>query len=168
MIQSFSKPRPLCFRFARAKVTRRSWERGSIFFVPRFRHDVIIACVAWRFCQEHYWAAKPQSPRGFSALARLYYLARPAKTAMLRRLTWSQPSCFFLFTLLPWFHHFLILLVFYRNLPDVSLKDMRSYALSKNTVFLAVGEKRYRCFSSLYCFHSAETWLSLRQSLWYF
>ena len=28
----------------------------------------------------------PQSPRGFSALARLYYLARPAKTAMLRRL----------------------------------------------------------------------------------
>ena len=29
--------------------------------------------------------AKPQSPRGFSALARLYYLA--TKTAMLRRLT---------------------------------------------------------------------------------
>ena len=28
----------------------------------------------------------PQSPRGFSALARLYYLERPAKTAMLRRL----------------------------------------------------------------------------------
>ena len=28
----------------------------------------------------------PQSPRGFSALARLYYLARPTKTAMLRRL----------------------------------------------------------------------------------
>ena len=28
----------------------------------------------------------PQSPRGFSALARLYYLARPPKTAMLRRL----------------------------------------------------------------------------------
>ena len=27
-----------------------------------------------------------QSPRGFSALARLYYLARPTKTAMLRRL----------------------------------------------------------------------------------
>ena len=32
-------------------------------------------------------AAKPQSPRGFSALARLYYLARPTKTAMLRRLS---------------------------------------------------------------------------------
>ena len=28
----------------------------------------------------------PQCPRGFSALARLYYLARPTKTAMLRRL----------------------------------------------------------------------------------
>ena len=27
-----------------------------------------------------------QSPRGFSALARLYYLVRPTKTAMLRRL----------------------------------------------------------------------------------
>jgi len=31
----------------------------------------------------------PQSPRGFSALARLYYLARPSKTAMLRRLRLS-------------------------------------------------------------------------------
>ena len=28
----------------------------------------------------------PQSPRGFSALTRLHYLARPTKTAMLRRL----------------------------------------------------------------------------------
>ena len=28
----------------------------------------------------------PQSPRGFSVLARLYYLARPTKTAMVRRL----------------------------------------------------------------------------------
>ena len=27
----------------------------------------------------------PQSPRGFSALTRLYYLARPTRTAMLRR-----------------------------------------------------------------------------------
>ena len=58
----------------------------------------MLACVAWRFC----WAGRrsgvaarkiscfkllpPQSPRGFSALARLYYLARPTKTAMLRRL----------------------------------------------------------------------------------
>ena len=34
----------------------------------------------------------PQSPRGFSALARLYYLARPTKTAMLRRLEQYEKS----------------------------------------------------------------------------
>ena len=67
-----------------------------------------VACVAWRFCRSGRRsgvAAKfarearenerrsrekkllpPQSPRGLSALARLYYLARPTKTAMLRRL----------------------------------------------------------------------------------
>ena len=169
MIQSFSKPSPLCFRVAHVKVTPRPWERGSIFFVPRFRHDVIIiACVAWRFCRELLSGEAPISSRFLCPRPPIYYLARPAKTAILRRLTWLQPSCFFLFTLLPWFHHFLILLVFYRNLPHVFLKDMRSYALSKNTVFHAVGEKRYRCFSSLYGFHSAETWLSLRRSLWYF
>ena len=69
---------------------------------------VEIACVAWRFC----WAGRrsgiaarkiktllpPQSPRGFSALARLYYLARPTKTATLRRLVYAiigtaPPSC---------------------------------------------------------------------------
>ena len=77
----------------------------------RFAHSWV-ACVAWRFCRagrRSGVAAKfarearenerrsreknknkllpPQSPRGFSALARLYYLARPTKTAMLRRLT---------------------------------------------------------------------------------
>ena len=37
----------------------------------------------------------PQSPRGFSALARLYYLARPTKTAMQRRLYARYPKkCF--------------------------------------------------------------------------
>ena len=73
-----------------------------------------LACAAWRFCRagrRSSVAAKfarearenerqsreknknrfskllpPQSPRDFSALARLYYLARPTKTAMLRRL----------------------------------------------------------------------------------
>ena len=48
-----------------------------------------IACVAWRFCRagrRSGVAAPPQSARGFSALARLYYLTRPTKTAMLRRL----------------------------------------------------------------------------------
>ena len=34
----------------------------------------------------------PQSPRGFSALARLHYLARPTKTAMLRRLFFQNSS----------------------------------------------------------------------------
>ena len=68
-----------------------------------------VACVAWRFCRagrrsgvaakfarearenerrsrEKNKLLPPQSPRGFSALARLYYLVRPTKTAMLRRL----------------------------------------------------------------------------------
>ena len=69
-----------------------------------------LACVAWRFYRagrRSGVAAKfarearenerrslkllpPQSPRGFSALARLYYLARPTKTAMLRRLENSR------------------------------------------------------------------------------
>ena len=35
-------------------------------------------------------AVESQSPRGFSALARLYYLAHPTKTAMLRRLILNQ------------------------------------------------------------------------------
>ena len=55
-----------------------------------------LACVAWRFCRAGGTSGEaarkifkwllPQSPCGFSALARLYYLARPTKTAMLRRL----------------------------------------------------------------------------------
>ena len=36
--------------------------------------------------QAVFQVASAQSPRGFSALARLYHLARPTKTAMLRRL----------------------------------------------------------------------------------
>ena len=58
-----------------------------------FRAYFPLACVAWRFCRagrRSGVAARkllpPQSPRGFSALACLYYLARPTKTAMLRRL----------------------------------------------------------------------------------
>ena len=80
-------------------------------------HETKLACVAWRFCRAGHTAkpraAKfarearenerrsreknknkllpPQSPRGFFALARLYYLARPTKTAMLRRLTKLAP-----------------------------------------------------------------------------
>ena len=80
---------------------------ASFFFFPwlfltlsQCRTEALeVACVAWRFC----WAGRrsgvaarkikllpPQSPRGFSALARLYYLARPTKTAMLRRLPWKS------------------------------------------------------------------------------
>ena len=36
----------------------------------------------------------PQSPRGFSVLVRLYYLARPTKTAMLRRLHLDKSARF--------------------------------------------------------------------------
>ena len=45
-----------------------------------------VACVALRFCRTGRTSgeAAPQSPRGFSALVRLYYLA--TKTAMLRTL----------------------------------------------------------------------------------
>ena len=39
-----------------------------------------------RPCRRFFKLLPPQSPRGFSALAHLYYLARPTKTAMLRRL----------------------------------------------------------------------------------
>ena len=61
-----------------------------------------VLSIAWRFCRVAAKFARearenerqsrekkllpPQSPRGLSALARLYYLARPTKTAMLRRL----------------------------------------------------------------------------------
>ena len=48
-----------------------------------------LACVAWRFCRAGRTSGEAaQSPRGFSALARLYYLA--TKTAMLRRLSQNQ------------------------------------------------------------------------------
>ena len=50
----------------------------------------ILACVAWRFCREHDWAAKPQNARKARAKKRrssrpsllavsLYYFARPPK-----------------------------------------------------------------------------------------
>ena len=65
-----------------------------------------LACVAWRFCRAgrkiktkfKFKLLPPQSSRGFSVLARLYYLARPTKTAMLRRLTkdWiKNPASYF-------------------------------------------------------------------------
>ena len=48
---------------------------GPVFDPPSLRSMAVLSS-----------RAPPQSPRGFSALVRLYYLARPAKTAMLRRL----------------------------------------------------------------------------------
>ena len=44
----------------------------------------------------HERRSPPQSPGGFSALARLFYLERPTKTAMLRRLTFSSPPHLYL------------------------------------------------------------------------
>ena len=43
-----------------------------------------------RPCRRFFKLLPPQSPSGFSALARLYYFARPTKTAMLRRLNKKQ------------------------------------------------------------------------------
>ena len=40
-----------------------------------------------REARENERRSRDQSPRGFSALVRLYYLVRPTKTAMLRRLS---------------------------------------------------------------------------------
>ena len=82
-----------------------------------FKSDYSVACVAWRFCRagrqerrSHEKFAREarendrrsrelplQSPRGFSALARLYYLVRPTKTAKLRRLTIVCLVSFFIF-----------------------------------------------------------------------
>ena len=76
---------------------------------------LLLACVAWRFCRagrrsgvatKNSRAKRARTsgeaarkiktkllplptPHGFSALARLYYLVRPIKTAMLRRLLFS-------------------------------------------------------------------------------
>ena len=49
-------------------------------WIVKLKSQLTIACVAWRFCQ-----AGRRS--GVAALARLYYLARPTKIAMPRRLT---------------------------------------------------------------------------------
>ena len=82
-------------------------------FLSGMLFTLYVACVAWRFCRAGHRSGvaakfarearenerrspeknKNQSPRGFSALARLYYLARPTKTAMLRRLLCTRRSC---------------------------------------------------------------------------
>ena len=47
---------------------------------------------ALRPCRRFFKLLPPQFPRGFSAPTRLYYLARPTKTAMLRRLGARWPN----------------------------------------------------------------------------
>ena len=93
---------------------RPAWKRKMLHDIIGGHQEYIfmkrfIACVAWRFCrarrrrQRSGVAARkiktkllpPQSPRGFSALALLYYLARPTKTVMLRSLKdlWRIEFC---------------------------------------------------------------------------
>ena len=79
--------RPRCSLRSVAVLSSRAQERPSREIRARSARKrarkVKTACPdSWRFLK----LLPPQSPRGFSALARLYYLARPAKTAMLRRL----------------------------------------------------------------------------------
>ena len=77
-----------------AKVKIVSWQLKINFklyssFQPSLRSMAVLSSRAQerrgREIRARSWLP-PQSPRGFSALARLYYLARPTKTAMLRRL----------------------------------------------------------------------------------
>ena len=85
--------------------------RGHLSITRRYAEHAV-ACVAWRFCRagrtsgeaakfarevhENEQQSREKNktpPRGFSALARLCHLARPTKTAMLRRLgmQWWSP-----------------------------------------------------------------------------
>ena len=62
-----------------------SLRRQGGFFVP-----VQFPSHEWRSREIRAKLLPPQSPGGFSALALLYYLARPTKTTMLRRLHISR------------------------------------------------------------------------------
>ena len=69
-------------------VTTRGFHRSPELY--SFFAGLVLACVAWRFCRAgRRSGVAAKFALGFSALARLYYLARPTKTAMLRRLAWS-------------------------------------------------------------------------------
>ena len=62
---------------------------------PSLRSMAVLSSRAQEWCsreKNNFKLLPPQSPRGFFALARLYYLARPTKTAMLRRLRYSKKS----------------------------------------------------------------------------
>ena len=65
--------------------------RFEYLFTLQRRGTETLACVAWRFCGAGRTSGEAagreiRAQSGFSALARLYYLARPTKTATLRRL----------------------------------------------------------------------------------
>ena len=65
--------------------------RFEYLFTLQRRGTETLACVAWRFCRAGRTSGEAagreiRAQSGFSALARLYYVARPTKTAMLRRL----------------------------------------------------------------------------------
>ena len=71
------------------------WEITKIFYWRANILNQSERSVCWRTdrlkkapcpCRRFFKLLPPQSSHGFSALARLYYLARPNKTAMLRRL----------------------------------------------------------------------------------
>ena len=103
-----------------------------------------IACVAWRFCRAGRRSGvagkfarearenerRSQSPLGFSALARLYYLARPTKTAMLRKLLaqHSVEHCCDIVSVVvqfyPWFKfYFLLFLGMVMNVDEFQTKE---------------------------------------------
>ena len=65
------------------KVSKGEKERDCLFPLPSLRSMAVLSS---RVQERRNSLLPPQSPRGFSSLARLYYLARPTKTAMLRRL----------------------------------------------------------------------------------
>ena len=75
-----------CLSHAPKKCTRLGnfqFDINSPYCEPKTNDAFPVTCVTWRFCRE-------QSPRGFSAFARLSYFARPNKTAMLRRLLFQK------------------------------------------------------------------------------
>ena len=70
------------------------WTTNELNELPEVRFEFPFSLNSMQFCRAGRTSGEaagskiraPQSPRGFSALARLYYLARPTKTATLHRL----------------------------------------------------------------------------------
>ena len=60
--------------------------RGKLYLNNNNNNTDLRVISSFEKYQYRAWSYVPQSPRGFSALAHLYYLAHPTKTAMLRML----------------------------------------------------------------------------------